>query len=114
MPKQHVPAGKRGRPKGPVDPFTTFARRIVKTNQAAGCLARLIAKEYGRKLDDAAVEAIILLAEQWPAHEWPDRVAWFHDWRLRVAGPMRDVPNLEKVRELLHKGRAPDLFVKRY
>jgi hypothetical protein len=112
MPSKRGP----GRPEGPVNPFITLARRIVRPNQAAACLARLIAKEYGRKLDDAAVEAIILLTqpEQWPAHEWPDRVAWFHDWRLRVAGPMRYVPNLEKVRELLHKGRAPDLFVKRY
>jgi hypothetical protein len=48
------------------------------------------------------------------ARALPDRVAWFHDWRLRIAGPMRYVPNLEKVKELLHKGRAPDLFVKRY
>jgi hypothetical protein len=110
MPSKRGP----GRPKGPVNPFITLARRIVKPNQATACLARLIAKEYRRKLDDAAVEAIILLAEPWPAHDWPDRVAWFHAWRLRVAGPMRGVPNLEKVRELLHKGRAPDLFVKRY
>jgi hypothetical protein len=112
MPSKRGP----GRPGGPVNPFITLTRRIVRPNQAAACLARLIAKEYGGKLDDAAVEAIILLtdSERWSADEWPDRVAWFHDWRLRVAGPMRHVPNLEKVKGLLHRGRAPDLFVKRY
>jgi hypothetical protein len=51
-----------GRPRGPVNPFITLARRIVRPNQAAACLARLIAKEYGRKLHDVAVEAIILLS----------------------------------------------------
>jgi hypothetical protein len=115
LPKARRSYENVGRPKGPVDPFTTLARHIVKPNQAAACLARLIAGEYGRKLDEAAVEAIVLLTlpDQWPAREWPDRVAWFHDWRLKVAGPMRSAPSQEKVIELLRSGRSPNLFVKR-
>jgi len=82
---------------------------MANPNRAAAFLARLIAFHYGEKLKDATVQALVLMTPpaQWPAHEWPDRVAWFHDWRLATAGPLRHPPSLEKVRELLRQGRSP-------
>jgi hypothetical protein len=94
-----------------MDPFTTLARHMAKPNHAAAFLARLIVHHYGEKLQDAVVSALVLLTSpvEWPAHEWPDRVAWFHDWRLAVAGPMCGWPTLAGVKELLRQGRAPGL-----
>jgi hypothetical protein len=125
MPKRPVPAGgaarskakasniihfprRRGRPKAPVDPFTALARRLANPNRAAADLTRLIAKEHGRKLGDAIVEALILLTPpaQWPAHDWPPDIAWFHDYRMTIAGPMRGHPTLAGVKEILRQGRA--------
>jgi hypothetical protein len=106
-------AGKRGRPRGPVNPFTTLARRMARPNHAAAFLSRLIAYHYGEKLDNAVVQAIILLTR--PAHEWPDRVAWFHDWRFSLAGPLHGWPTWDGVKRLLEKGKAPGLRkLKRY
>jgi hypothetical protein len=112
MPKQFVPAaGKRGGPRGPVDPFTTLVRHMAKPNHAAALLARLIAYHYGEKLQDAVVSALVLLTApaQCPACEWPDRVAWFHDWWFSLAGPLHGSPTRAGVKQLLEKGKAPGL-----
>jgi len=100
---------KRGRPKGPVDPFTDLARRMANPNHAAALLARLIVHHYGDKVGDAVAVALVLLTPpaQWPAHEWPECVAWFHDWRLRIAGPLRSAPTESTVRNILRKGCSP-------
>jgi len=98
---------RRGRPRGPVDPFTALRRRIANPDHAAACLARLIAESYGAKLDDAVDMARVLLTL--PRHEWPEPVAWFHDWRLETGGPLRYSPTGAKVRDLLRQGRAPGL-----
>jgi hypothetical protein len=124
MPKRPVPAGRaarskgkasniihfprrRGRPKGPVDPFTALNRRLVNPNRAAADLTRLICREYGTQLDDAIVEALILLTPpaQWPRHEWPARIAWFYDG-MTIAGPMRGRPTRAGVKEISRQGRA--------
>jgi len=102
---------KRGRPKGPVTPFTTLARRMANPDRAAALLARLIAHHYGEKLDDAAAMAVVLMTPpaEWSTHEWPDRIAWFNDWRLATGGPLRHPPSLARVRELLRRGHVPSL-----
>jgi hypothetical protein len=99
-----IGARGRGRPEGPVDPFTALRRRLANPNWAAAFLARLIAHEYGEKLHDAAVDAIVLLTPpaQWPADQWPREIAWFHG----AAGPMRSAPELRRVKTLLDKGRV--------
>jgi hypothetical protein len=98
----------RGRPKGPVDPFTALARRMANPDRVAALLARLIVHEYGEKLGDAAVDAIILLTSptELPAHKWPDRIAWFCGWREATAGPTHRTPKLRRVRYLLGRGRV--------
>ena len=95
---------KCGRPNGPVDPFTALHRHMANPNHTAVFLARLIAEHYGGTISAAVVPALILLT--WPRDEWPPLVAWFHDWRLGIAGPLRSWPNQEKAMRLLHKGRA--------
>jgi hypothetical protein len=104
-----IPFPKKRGPKGPVDPFTALARRMANPNHAAAFLARLLAEAYGEKLDDAVAMALVLLTPpaQWPVHEWPEPVAWFHDWRLKVGGPLRSAPTGSTVRNILRKGCSP-------
>ena len=74
---------KKRDPKGPVRPIIALQRRMARGDYAAAFLTRLIVFHYGEKLADATVQALVLLTPpaQWPAHKWPDRIAWFHDWR---------------------------------